>query len=393
MLLLRILAYFIPFGINFLNGGFFFITAHRFAAENCSRVVVASAITAWGVAYCLTTALSGRLIKSSNALKFILTGGILLTLTSLGFIIFDGLYTQFLWLGLSGIGAALFCTPFQLFAKSVESGSRKSPGTVRATSFYTLTWSLGFASGPLAFARLNNRNGFLVTLILALLVTLSVVMIAVMTRKNRMENRTETIEQKEEKNLLFPAKTYTRLAVLGWIVGGLGTITVSQIRTMWPKLGEELAISRDHIAYVLALVSYVQAFTALSLCKSRSWMWKRFPAILMSAAGIGGLMIFTFCGNLLLFYFGALLFGIYSGCLYFYLVYHSLAHPERSGFFVAGNEVIVGITSMLAPLAGGFLADIFQFTGTAFIFAAVITFIALLAQLTMLVPAKLAKEE
>ena len=88
-----------------------------------------------------------------------------------------------------------------------------------------------------------------------------------------------------------------------------------------------------------------------------------------------------------------MLFGIYSGCLYFYLVYHSLAHPERSGFFVAGNEVIVGITSMLAPLAGGFLADIFQFTGTAFIFAAAMSFIALLAQLTMLVPAKLAKEE
>ena len=95
-MLVRILAYFVPFAINFLNGGFFFITAQRFAAADCSAVVVASSVTAWGVAYCLVTMLVSRMVKNSNALALILTGGVILTLTSVGFLTVDGLYLQFL---------------------------------------------------------------------------------------------------------------------------------------------------------------------------------------------------------------------------------------------------------------------------------------------------------
>ena len=398
-MLVRILAYFVPFAINFLNGGFFFITAHRFAQAGCPGIVVGGSVTAWGVSYCLVTMIVGKLMKLSNAMAFILSGGLLLTLTSTGFIIFDGLYTQFLWLIFSGTGAALFCAPFQLLAKSIESGGENS-GAVSATSFYTLTWSLGFASGPLAFARLSPRQGFFITLLLALAVTVSVILIALL----RCSKNPAAAADKPAAAIpvqKFTLETFTKLAILGWIVGGLGTITVSQIRAMWPKLGEELAVPKDHVAYILALVSYVQAFTALALCRSRQWMWKRLPALLMSLCGIISLLLFAFgnklltvCnGNILIFYLPAALYGIYSGCLYFYLVYHSLAHPTRSGFFVAGNEIIVGITSMLSPIIGGVLADFTGFTGSAFILAAAMSLSALAAQWIILDPAKLAEEK
>lgn len=394
-MLVRILAYFVPFAINFLNGGFFFITAHRFAEAKFPATTVGAAVTAWGIAYCLVTLLIGRIAKVYNALGLILAGGILLVVTSGGFIFtfYFNLYWQFVWLLAAGCGAALFCTPFQLLAKSIESGeSAAASAPVKATAFYTFTWSTGFASGPLAFARLSAKTGFLITLILALAVTVSVLLIAILNRKRGAEDikpPSESTESPTSNALKFSLKTFTILAILGWIVGGLGTITVSQIRTMFPKRGEELAISRDHIAYVLALVSYVQAFTALALCKSKCWMWKRLPALLMSGCGIAGLLLFALAGALPLFYLAALLYGIYSGCLYFYLVYHSLAHPVRSGFFVAGNEVIVGITSMVSPLLGGLLADCTGFTGAAFIFAAVMTFAAFCAQLFLLKPHKL----
>ncbi len=389
-MLVKILAYFVPFAINFLNGGFFFITAHRFSLGDCPRIIVASSLTAWGIAYCLVTSLIGKKVNDSNALKLILSGGVILMLTSIGFIIFDGLYIQLLWLALCGCGAALFCTPFQLFAKSIESGEKKAQGTVKATAFYTLTWSLGFASGPLAFAKLPLHAGFAITLALAAAVTGSVLLIAI-CRKGKTAPRKKDDMPQEEKQLIFPEKSYSKLAILGWIVGGLGTVTVSQIRGMWPKTGDELNFSQDQVAYVLALVSYVQAFTALLLARSKSWMWKRLPAFFMSACGIAALIAFAFCKTLPAFYLAAAVYGIYSGCLYFYLVYHSLAHPSKSGFFVAGNEVVVGITSMIAPLAGGFIADCFQFTGAAFIFAAIMVFTAFLFQLSILRPEKLAE--
>ena len=90
-MLLRILAYFVPFAINFLSGGFFFITSYRFAQASCPGIVIGSATAAWGIAYCAVTLIISKLVNVVNALKFILAGGVTLALTSAGFIVFDGL--------------------------------------------------------------------------------------------------------------------------------------------------------------------------------------------------------------------------------------------------------------------------------------------------------------
>ena len=388
IMFLRILAYFVPFAINFLTGGFFFITSYRFAQADCPALIVGGAVTAWGIAYCLITMFVGRITRPGNALHLILAGGLMLTLTSVGFIVFfNNLYSQFLFLLMSGCGAALFCTPFQLLAKNIESASpRKTSGAVSAASFYTFTWSVGFASGPLAFARLAPRTGFYVTLALALAVTLSVICIALILRKKvpaataaAIENDSSPAKQPE-----FSEQMFNKLAILGWIGGSVCTLAVCQIRSMWSKLGGELEFSRDHIAYVLALVSYVQALTGLSLCKSKCWMWKKLPLALISVCGVIAMALFAFAEKLPLFYLAAVFYGIYCGCTYFMLVHNSLFHPRRSNFFVAGNEVVVGITSMLAPLAGGLLADSFKFTGAAFIFAGILIAAMVIVQYFML---------
>ncbi|MBO7329518.1 MAG: hypothetical protein J6W00_12200 [Lentisphaeria bacterium] len=381
-MLLRILAYFVPFAINFLSGGFFFITSYRFAQESCPGIVIGSATAAWGIAYCAVTLVISKLVNVVNALKFILAGGVMLMVTALGFIIFNGLYTQFVWLVCAGIGAAMFCTPFQLLAKSIESGG-KTPGTVKATAFYTLTWSSGLASGPLAFARLSVTNGFIITFILALAVTLSVIVIAQMLRRRKVE-KSEEIADESQPLQIFSEKDYDKLAILGWIVGGLGTLTVCQIRSMWPKHGDFLNISKDHIAYILALVSYAQALTALLLCKSKSWMWRKLPALLMTVPAILSLLLFACGKSIAFFYPAAIIYGIYSGSFYFYLVYHSLSHPTRSRFFVAGNEIIVGVVNLVAPVVGGIIVDVSNFTGAAFIFALVMSLAAFVAQMIIL---------
>jgi predicted MFS family arabinose efflux permease len=385
LMFLKILAYFVPFAINFLSGGFFFITSHRFAEASAPGIIIGSATAAWGIAYCAVTAIVGKLVNGANALKFILSGGVMLMITALGFIIFNGLYTQFVWLICAGVGAAMFCTPFQLLAKAIESGG-ETPGTVKATAFYTLTWSTGIATGPLAFARFSVRTGFIITFILALAVTVSVMIIARLLKNKEKNCNTVDCDTaaKEKETEIFSEKDYNKLAILGWIVGGLGTITVCQIRSMWPKHGYFLAISKDHIAYILALVSYIQAFTALLLCRSETWMWRKVPALLMTLPAVLSLLLFAFATDLKIFYAAAVIYGIYSGTFYFYLVYHSLAHPTRSRFFVAGNEVIVGIVNLLAPVIGGMFVDITGFTGSPFIFALAMAAAAFTAQMVIL---------
>jgi MFS family permease len=358
-------------------------------------VIVSSSVAAWGVSYCVISTLVGRIVRKNNVLPLILAGGLTLILASTGFLVFDGLYTQLVWLVCSGIGAALLCTPFQLLAKEIESGSgNKKSGTVKATAFYTMTWSIGFASGPLAFAGFSVRGGFFITLLLASAVTLSVMMIAFRLRRKKsaadLEQADETADGTPAE-MRYPEKSYNKLALLGWLVGGLGTVIICQIRTMWPRLGVENEIPQFHIAYIMALVSYSQALTAFLLQWSKGWMYRKFPALLMTAAAVLSLVLFLTGSGTAYFYPAAALFGVYSGCFYFYLVYHSLAHPSRNKFFVAGNEVIVGVVSMLSPLIGGVIVDKCGFTGAAFVFGIAVSMLIFLAQMYILNPDKLAE--
>ena len=214
---LKILAYFVPFAINFLSGGFFFITSYRFAEASAPGIIIGSATAAWGISYCAVTAIVGKLVNGANALKFILSGGVMLMITALGFTIFNGLFTQFVWLICAGVGAAMFCTPFQLLAKAIESGG-ETPGTVKATAFYTLTWSTGIATGPLAFARFSVRTGFIITFILALAVTVSVIIIARLLKNKEKNCNTVDCDTaaKEKETEIFSEKDYNKLKNQYW---------------------------------------------------------------------------------------------------------------------------------------------------------------------------------
>lgn len=76
--------------------------------------------------------------------------------------------------------------------------------------------------------------------------------------------------------------------------------------------------------------------------------------MMFSLCGFIGMLLF-WCGNgIWAFYAGAIIYGIYSSGAFFYLVFHSLVHPEKGGKYVSLNEVIVGFTSIIAPLAGDF---------------------------------------
>lgn len=377
-MLVRTLTYFIPLAVNMLTGGVMFICSYRFSQAGCSGLVTGSAVAVWGIVYSLVNFGIRRVVKPESAPFWVIAGTGCLVAASAGFIVFSGLYTQFLWITLAGLGGGLFCMPFQLFANAVESERR--PGTVPATAFYTFSWSVGFATGALFFVRFV-REGFCINLVLALAATLSVIAV-IRLRRNAPAPAGGTAASPVPP--VDPAELRRRdtFALLGWLIGGAGTLAVSMIRAMWPHHGAVLGMSQAHIALTTALVSYVQALTALLLYRSSDWMFRRLPVLAFSLAGIGGLLLFALAGSVPLFYLAAAVYGVYSGCIYFYFVYHSLAHPVRPGYFVSGNEAIVGIISMTAPALGGLLADLAG-TSAPFLFAVGVIVLAWAVQFTV----------
>ena len=112
-MLIRILCYFVLLAVNMLAGGVMFICSYRFSHAGCSGLVTSGAVAIWGVVYCLTNFAIKRVVRPSNALRFIFAGTVAMIAASLGFILTESwLYGQFLWIGLIGFGDALFCMPF-----------------------------------------------------------------------------------------------------------------------------------------------------------------------------------------------------------------------------------------------------------------------------------------
>lgn len=376
MTLRKLSIYLFPAMMDIILGAMFFITTVRLSESGASAVKVTATVAVWALVYSSTSILVGRLVSPKNAGIMLCASSIFSAAVSCCFVLAPGLNIQFLWIFLVGIGSAFFFTPFQVFMKDMEEDA--SRGVVRATSFYTFAWSFGLATGPFItgyiWGHLYPVNGWKYCYLLSALISIGIAISVYILKntRNKPVSRKEAYTEHEIDYSKMPD-----LAWLGWLVAGIGCITVAIIRTLIPFKSSIVDISKEAQGNVLALVSYVQAFVGLGLCRSRLWMYKAFPVSVFSLSGITGLALFGFGTNAFTFYIGAILYGVYSGMFFFYLVFHSLVHPEHSAKYVSINEAVVGITSVFGPLLAGFLtemtsSDIPFFTGASLVIIAVI---------------------
>jgi len=357
----RILVYLFPVMVNFMAGGTFFIAAYRLAEAGAGSVAVGMTLAVWAAVYSVASLLVGRITAPGNAPKLIIAGSLILAADSLGFLVFDGIYTQFLWLAVHGAGFAFYCTPFQVFAKSLE--PERNSGTVRSAALYTASWSIGMAIGPFVFGLFPFQVGYLVNILLGVAAAFGV---RVLER-----NRKKTVPTKERDggNRIDYAH-FPDLVRIGWLIGGIGTVAVTIVRTMVPDRAVTLDFTRSDAGLVLAAVSLIQAVTAFFLIRSRCWMYRPRPAMLFGACGVLGLLLFGMGTRLPVFYCAAVAYGIFSGATYFCLVFHSLVHPTRSAHYVAVNEAVVGAANITGPVLGGWAAAAAGNSGIPFLGAA-----------------------
>ena len=363
--MIKLLSYLFPILVNYVCGGVFFITALRCSQANTPGWVVGATLSTWSLFYSIVSFIAGKVTTVKNSVTLISAGGLMISAAAAGFLIFPGVYTQFIWIALTGIAAATYCTSFQVFAKSIE--QNQNTGVVRATALYTASWSLGMATGPFVFGLLPVHVSFIINAVLGLVIALGIVIVSKNVRRNENTAADETLSENSS-----PA-AFRDCVLAGWIIGGVGTIAIFVIRCLVPYRANLLEFSRAEAGMVLAAVSFTQAFTALLLIKAKTMMYKPLPVILAGGCGITSLLLFGFSGSLISFAAAAVLFGIYSGYFYFMFVYHSLISPVNSTRYVAINEIIVGIMGTIGPFAGGLLTTPAT-SGTAFPVMAVLCF-------------------
>lgn len=377
---MKYLIYLFPLVMDIAVSGILFIAAFRFSEAQVPAWMVGSTMAVWALIYTALAFAGGYIIKPEKSHRVLIGSSIGIALVSLGLLIFDGLYTQFLWLILTGSCGALFFTPFQMYMKRYIADNRS--GIVRSTALYTGSWSLGFALGPLLFGLVSVKSAFICCIAAGLLMALGFILLELVPKSSPPNDA--AVEGKNSADY----SRFPDMVLMGYLVGGMGCLVIALIRTMGPFRGvQALGFTKDQMGIIMCLVSFFQSFAGYMLFFSKDWMYKRINGLLLNLAGAAALLGFAFCSSFAGFAVSAVLFGIYAGCFFFFFVFHSLVHPTRSHRYVAGNETIVGATGIVGPLLGGaFITP--ASSHWIFIAGAFLVFAALAGQQLMLARAR-----
>lgn len=377
---MRIFIYLFPALVNYILGGTFFIAAYEFSVAGHGSFVVTCVIAAWALIYSLTSAAMSKITTEKNAARLIVAAGFGISVSSLIFIILPSIGGQFIGIAAIGVTSAVYCAPFQIFMKQLEPDQQS--GVVRSTALYTGSWSIGMATGPFIFGLLDRNTGFIINVLMGLFMAGSIWWIDIKHRRNSgHKHQASSVPSAKNDDSKYPAPVAPRVqavnyakmpdyAWVGWLVAGVGTVAVALVRTLVPYRANLLHMSKGDAGIILAVVSYAQATMGFLLIRSRYWMYKPGPPLLIGAAGTLAVLFFAFSNTITPFFIGAVLYGAYSGCIYFYLVFHSLAHPSKSVRYVAINEITVGFASVTGALAGGAVSQVFN-ASTSFMLCAI----------------------
>lgn len=339
---------------NLVIGSTLIIVPLRLEAAGAGIFMITGTLSVWAVVCAAFAWIIGRFLTEQNARKLVQTGAALYLICFAGLLLLPGVYMQFLWLLLLGIATAVYCAPYQVFLKTLENG--KPAGLVRASALYSASWSFGMAVGPFLFSMLSAGNdntawqtAYLIDAALMIPLFFLPVLVEHLAKRSAKMIPPETPPGQAEDYSGRPD-----LARWGWFLTVSAFAAVAVTKILLPKQGPETGYTAMQVGLMVSLIYFGHSFTSLCLIRSKNWMYKPAGVILGTICGTAGLLIFTFCFETAwLIYPASVLVGIYSGVVGFCLVFYSLAHPEKAGRYVAGNEITVGTTNTLSPLLIG----------------------------------------
>lgn len=341
--------------LNLIIGSTLLVVQLRLKDAGISNTMITVSFSGWAVMSAATAFAVGRFLTEKNALHFLAASSCLMICSFIGLLIVPAAMMQFFWLALIGLATALFCAPVQVFLKKLQQG--KSQGLVKASAFYSASWTLGMAVGALLFARLANyfsdawQMTYIINIVLSLLM-----LILPLTAQYLAGKESGTTGPERAKD---PYAEKPDLALFGWVLTVAAFAAVAAFRNLMPTQGRDADLSEVHVGQLVAVLYFTHSIVSLFLAGSKDWMYHKTVICISALCAVTGLLLYIFCfGNLWIMYGGAVLIGFFSGIVGFCLVFYSLANPVRAPKNVAVNEVVVGLTNTLTPiLLVGVLTD------------------------------------
>lgn len=349
----NIFIYLFPFIADMVVSQLQFISAIRLAQMNCSDIVVAGIWTVWSLPYVLASLAVGHILTEHNAKKLLLTACLSFAAESILFIFTEGPAGIALLSVASAVSAALFFTPFQIYMKKLDGHASRSLSY--SVGMYTFAWSIGYAAGPFVSGFIMESSsagwkaGYLVSAISSLAAAAGIWFLARKLDVQHKADRPAPVNSAPEGA--------PDLAWVAWIAAPVALGSLMIARSLFPAMAHrEIGMPEGQQGTIMFLLGAGQALMGLILCRGKTWMYRASKVTLFGILGIAGLAGYAFTRSFAMLAASSFLFGLYMGSYFVYLVYHALAHPEKSVRYVSINEAMVGISGILAPLAAGFIS-------------------------------------
>lgn len=359
---MRVLFYLLPALINIIAGLFFFISAKRMADINANSFLVAATLAVWAACYGAAAFVQGYVLTKRNAVKFLLAGQAVLLISLLGLLLFPAAYAQYLWLPGTGIGCAMFFTPFQAVVNLFGKAEHTPEAVAKNTAFYTFSWSFGLASGPLAAAFVwglfSPEHGWKYCYGFTILAVLFIMRCLGFMNRHVKARLAESDDTGKETPAVPGERTRRPdLMIAAWGLGLLSYSVIEMMRTYIPDYcTKHLILGVFEQGAVLAVIGYAQAFAALACRNARRWPYHPWVVGTAALCGAAAMSLFAFSSTFLAYLLAAGALGTFSGIFCFTLTFHALIDPAKTAKYASVNETLVGGTAMFAPLLGGALA-------------------------------------
>lgn len=360
---MKYIFYLLPCLLNVVMGLFFFITAKRMADADLSSLAVTATLPMWALIYAASSFIIGKYANKNNAVKILFVSQVILLSSMLGLLFIPSVKLQYFWLLASGLGTGLFFTPFQTVVKLFEKVELSQETFSRSAAIYTFSWSFGQGVGPLLAALIwglfDPENGWKYCYMINIAIVIAVLLTLCLMRKFINKRLAETMDAvNTDKSDATQLPVLPDIMKSVWILAVGGYLALAALRTYLPDYATKcMNLPTYSQGMMLALLSIVQAFTALTCFKVRKFPFNPLSGLASGFCAILALGILSFCSGSVSAWTAAMIFGIFSGVFCFNMTYHALANYTKSARYAAGNETLVGATSVLAPLAAGVLAD------------------------------------
>ena len=179
-----------------------------------------------------------------------------------------------------------------------------------------------------------------------------------------------------------PHPNRQRLLVAGRIAAFTGFFVFGVIRTLFPKLGDQMGYSNQLVGWAVG-APYLCAMLVFAASRTTTrWHYRTAKLWVAMPVGVVGMVVAAGAQTPGRFLIGFFMVGLSGGVGYLASQFYGLhGPPEHRVASMSYHEAAVGSGIILGPILGGLVADWAGDIRAAFVLGAVVTVLAVAAQL------------